>query len=328
MSPRAVVLTLALLALSSGTVHAGIANTSPAPPVVTETVTNTVPEEPFIRVPPVLLTDEDREFYESITSTTHLTACRDMSLGPEVGACFALGGLTPEVATLNRLACLLDAVQRYKLAVTECAQQHADAWQEEIIWPRKALASLGAATLARVATLRERAEDLLDEWQQPEPFDDLAATYTTPDRVTRAEYERAWGASRGPDRDQLDVMSWLSVTNRDTIQGRTSAAFGLAGELPETTWERIGREGSKALAESRRDPLAAIRHTPQMLADRARVEANTARLDAQALLTEQILRDYRRAKRLEAQALGDVFLYGFTEEAQRAAARRLAEPSS
>jgi hypothetical protein len=324
VSPRRVVLTLALLAMSSGTAHAGITN---MPPVVTA-VANTAPEEPFVRVPPVLLTDEDREFYEFITSTAHLTACRDMSLGPEVGACFALGGLTPEVATLNRLACLLEAVERYKLAVTECAQQHADAWQEEVIWPRKALASLGAATLARVATLRERAEALLDEWQQPESFTALAETYTTPDRVTRADYERAWGASRGPDRDQLDLASWMSVTNHNTIQGRTSAAFGLAGELPENTWERIGREGSRMLSESRRDPLSAIRHTPQLLADRVRVEANTARLEAQALLTEQLLRDYRRAKRLEAQALGDVFLYGFTEEVQRAAARRLAEKPS
>jgi hypothetical protein len=39
-----------------------------------------------------------------------------------------------------------------------------------------ALASLSAATLARVASLRERAEDLLDEWQQPDSFAALAET--------------------------------------------------------------------------------------------------------------------------------------------------------
>jgi hypothetical protein len=310
-----VVSTLAavLLATTTTTAHAAVELGS------TSSLAPTLAQSAFNHLPPVILTNEDREFYESITSTTHLTARRDMSLGPAVGVCFALGGLTPEIAGLNRLACLLDAVQRYKLAVTECAQQHVDRWQEEVIWPRNVLAPLKAATLARVATLREHAEDLLEEWRQPESTAALAATYTTPERVTRADYERAWGASRGPNRDQGELISWLSVTNRNTIQARTSAAFGLAGELPENTWERIGREGTRMLAESRRDPLAAICHMSQMLADRARVDANTTRLEAQTLLTEQVLRDYRRAKRKRAQALGDVFLRPFTEAAQRAA---------
>jgi hypothetical protein len=313
VSARGVVSTLAVVLLATTSAHAAVEpmGTSSLPPTLTQGA--------FNHLPPVLLTDEDREFYESITSTTHLTACRDMSLGPAVGVCFAIGGLTPEIAGLNRLACLLEAVQRYKLAVTECAQQHVDRWQEDVIWPRNVLAPLKAATLARVATLREHAEALLDEWRQPDTFEALAATYTTPERVTRTDYERAWGASRGPDRDQGELISWLSVTNRNTIQARTSAAFGLAGELPENTWERIGREGTRMLAESRRDPLAAIRHTPQLLADRARVDANTTRLEAQALLTEQVLRDYRRAKRKREEALGDLFLRPFTEAAQRAA---------
>jgi hypothetical protein len=322
VSPRGGVLTLALLVAGAAPAGADIANTAPTP---ISTAFNRPPQEP---VPPVLLSDDDRAFYESITSTAHVTACRDMSLGPEVGACLALGGLTSEVALLSRLACLLDAVQRYKLAVTECAQQQVDRWQEEVIWPHKALTSLGAATLARVVTLREHAEALLDEWRQPDATAALAAIYTAPDRVARRDYERAWGTSRGPDRDQLDLASWMSVANRNSLQARTSAAFGLAGELPENTWERIGREGSRILSESRRDPLAAIRHTPQLLADRARVDANTSRLDAQTLLTEQILRDYRRAKRLEAQALGDIFLRPFTDAAQHAAREHRTEAPS
>ena len=314
---------------------------APTSPLVVESTGNTPPEAPAVR-PAFQATPEELAEYAPLTPQEHTfgaelllpppsreTACRDFGTGPSLAACMAVGGLTPEVAGLRRLACLFDAVQRYKLATVSCAQQRIDQWQATVMWPRTVLDSLRTAVMARVDTLREHADALIDQWRQPESFAELAAAYTTPERAARLEYERGWGASRGPDRDQLDVMSWLSVTNRDTIQGRTSAAFGLAGELPESTWERIGREGSKALAESRRDPLAAIRHTPQMLADRARVEANTARLDAQALLTEQILRDYRRAKHLEAQALGDVFLYGFTEEAQRAAAaRRLAEKPS
>jgi len=126
--------------------------------------------------------------------------------------------------------------------------------------------------------------------------------------VIRSEYEAVWGSSRGPARDIGDVASWLSVANRNTIQGRTSAAFGIAGELPENTWERIGREGSKVLAESKRDPLSALRHTPQMLADRARVETNTLRMQAQTLVTRQVQRDFKRYKRRREQALAALWL--------------------
>jgi hypothetical protein len=136
----------------------------------------------------------------------------------------------------------------------------------------------------------------------------LASIYGAPKIVIRSEYETAWGTSRGPERDIGDVASWLSVTNRNTVQGRTSAAFGLAGELPESTWERIGREGSRVLAESKRDPLSALRHTPQMLADRARVESNTLRMQAQTLTTRQVQRDFRRYKKRREQALGAVWL--------------------
>jgi hypothetical protein len=273
-------------------------------------------DEPFRRDAPTLHTDADREFYQSLIHPPSASACRDVSVGPSVAACFALSGLTPEVAALNRVACLFDAVQRYKLAVADCAQQRADQWQETVMWPRAVLGRLTTATLARVQTLREQAEDLVEEWQQPESTRALAAVYTTPERVTRADHERAWGTSRGPNRDQHEFLAWLSVHNRNTIQARTSAAFGLAGELPENTWERIGREGSRMLSESRRDPLAAIRHTPQMLADRARVDTNTARLDAQTLVTEQVLRDFRSAKRKRERALGWALLKPLLDAAE------------
>lgn len=286
-----------------------------------EGVRNSVPIQ-FQRDAPILQGDDDRAFYQALITPPSPHACRDVGVGPSVAACLAVSGLTPEVAALNRVACLFDAVQRYKLAVADCAQQRADAWQETVIWPRTVLDRLTTKALARVATLRERAESLVGEWRLPDPLQVLAAVYTSPSHVTRQDHERAWGTSRGPDRDQHDFMAWLSVTNRNTIQARTSAAYGLAGELPEHTWERIGREGTRMLAESRRDPLAAVRHTPQMLADRARVDTNTARLDAQTLITEQVLRDYRSARRKRERALGWALLKPLTDAADRWRATR------
>ncbi len=286
-----------------------------------EGIRNTAPI-PFQRDAPILHGDDDRAFYQALITPPSPRACHDVGVGPSVAVCLATSGLTPEVAALNRVACLLDAVQRYKLAVADCAQQRSDAWQETVIWPRTVLARLTTKALARVETLRERAEALADEWALPESTRALAAAYTSPSHVTRQDYERAWGTSRGPDRDQAEFMAWLSVANRNTIQARTSAAYGLAGELPEHTWERIGREGTRLLAESLHDPLAAVRHTPQLLADRARVDTNTARLDAQTLVTEQVLRDHKSARHKRERALGWALLKPLTDAAERWRAAR------
>lgn len=237
-----------------------------------------------------------------------LSSCDSTSIGPAVAGCLAIGGLTPEIRALQRLACLLDGVQRWKLSAIACAQRQVDEWQVTVMWPRTVLEPVRTATLARVKTLREQYEEMLEDWSPPTATQSLASVYGSPKIVTRSEYETVWGRSRGPATDIGDVASWLSVTNRNTIQGRTSAAFGLAGELPESTWERIGREGSKVLAESRRDPLSAIRHTPQMLADRARVDSNTLRLRAQTVVTRQVQRDFKRYKRRRELALGSFWL--------------------
>lgn len=250
---------------------------------------------------------------ESITNTFPPPAatpqpCPRAAAGPAVAGCLALGGLTPEVRALNRLACLLEGVERWKLTALACAQRQVDEWQETVIWPRNVLDSLRGAALARVKTLREQYEEMVEDWSMPTATQSLASIYGAPKIVARQEYEHVWGRARGPSSDIAELTSWLSVANRNTIQGRTSAAFGLAGELPENTWERIGREGSRVLAESRRDPLSAIRHTPQMLADRTRVDSNTLRMQAQTLITRQVHRDFKRYQRRRAQALGDVWL--------------------
>ena len=236
------------------------------------------------------------------------SSCSSASIGPALAGCIAIGGLTPEIAALNRLACLLEGVERWKLSAISCAQRQVNEWQATVIWPRTVLNSLRTASLARVKTLREQYEEMVEDWSMPASTQSLASIYGAPKIVMRSEYETVWGRSRGPASDIGDVASWLSVANRNTIQGRTSAAFGIAGELPENTWERIGREGSRVLAESRRDPLSALRHTPQMLADRARVEANTLRMQAQTLTTRQVHRDFKRYKKRREQALGALWL--------------------
>lgn len=236
------------------------------------------------------------------------TPCNMASAGPSLTACLALSGITPEVGALQRLACVLGQIERWKLSALSCAQRQVNEWQEAVMWPRSVLDSLRTASLARVTTLREQYEEMIEDWSMPAATQTLASVYGSPHRVTRADYEAAWGVSRGPTADITDLAAWMSAANRNTIQGRTSAAFGLAGELPENTWERIGREGARLLAESKRDPLSAMRHTPQMLADRARVETNTLRLQAQALATRQLTRDFKRYKERRAQALGGLWL--------------------
>jgi hypothetical protein len=170
------------------------------------------------------------------------SSCSNASIGPAVAGCLAIGGISPEVRALSRLACLLDGIERWKLSAIACAQRQVNEWQATVIWPRTVLESLRTASLARVKTLRQQYEDMLEDWTFPAATQSLASIYGAPKIVVRSEYETAWGTSRGPARDIGDVASWLSVANRNTVQGRTSAAFGIAGELPESTWERIGRE--------------------------------------------------------------------------------------
>ncbi len=317
-APLAVVSVVAP-AVASTTVVQSVRNTPPAPrdPIRERLDSFRATPEELAEWAPMTAHEAVFRAEQLLPIPTAETACRDVSLGPSVAGCFAVAGLTPEIAGLRRLACLLDAVQRYKLASISCLQRRVDEWRATVMWPTSLLQTLKTATLGRVETLRESAEHLLDEWRLPESSAKLASIYVMPDRVTRANYERMWGTSSGPSLDAAEIVSWLSVTNRNAIQARTSAAFGIAGELPEHTWERIGREGTRLLSDSYRDPLAALRHTPQMLADRARVDTNSTRLEAQTLLTEQVLRDYRRARRQRERALGWALLRPLLDGAQR-----------
>jgi hypothetical protein len=175
------------------------------------------------------------------------------------------------------------------------------------MWPLSSRRPIGVA-LARVRTLREEAEGLADSsWLLDEAQARLVSTYTSPERVDRRVYESTWGASVGAGRDLQDLTAWNSALTRNAIQARTSAAFGLAGELPESTWERIGRE-LPATLDAETDALAAMRYAPQLLADRLRVETSTTRLQAQALVTSQLRRDWRRLRREREQALGSLLL--------------------
>lgn len=232
-------------------------------------------------------------------------ACAAIGGGPDIAACAApVGG--SEVQALNKLACILSAINRWKLAVVACSQGQINEWQ--VMWPVTGLRTIGQA-LRRMRTLREEVGDMVaSSWILDPKGAALAAIYSAPVLVDRDTYEASWGRSVGLDRDVHDVTAWLSTFNRNTIQARTSAAFGIAGELAEETWERIGREGSLAISDDTRDPLSAIRLTPQMIADRLRVDTNTLRLEAQTMLTEQVHRDYRRLKRERDQHLGAAFL--------------------
>ncbi len=233
---------------------------------------------------------------------------------PNLALC--LGPIASELDGLRRLACLLDALNRARLDAIRCAQARANEWQERVMWPLAGRRPVGAA-LARVRTLREEAESLAgSSWLLDEPQTRLVSIYTSPERVDRRVYEAAWGASIGAGRDVQDLAAWNSALTRNVIQGRTSAAFGLAGELPEGTWERIGRE-LPALLDDETDALAAMRYTPQLIADRLRVETSTARLHAQALVTAQLHRDWRRLKREREQALGGLLLDTLTRRPER-----------
>lgn len=234
--------------------------------------------------------------------------CAAIGGGPDIAACAAPVGGTPEIQALNKLACILNAINRWKLAVVACSQGQINEWQATVMWPVTGLRTIGQA-LRRVRTLRDEVQDMAaSSWILDPKGAALAAIYSAPVLVSRDTYEANWGRSVGPDKDLHDLTAWLSSYNRNTIQGRTSAAFGIAGELPEETWERIGREGSLAISDDARDPLSAVRLTPQMIADRLRVDTNTLRLEAQTMLTEQVHHDYRRLKRERQQHLGAAFL--------------------
>lgn len=235
-------------------------------------------------------------------------ACAAIGGGPDIAACAAPAGGSSEIQALNKLACILNAINRWKLAVVACSQGQINEWQATVMWPVTGLRTIGQA-LRRVRTLRDEVSDMAaSSWILDPKGAALAAIYSAPVLIDRDTYEASWGRAVGPDRDLHDVTAWLSAFNRNTIQARTSAAFGVAGELPEETWERIGREGSLAISDDTRDPLSAIRLTPQMVADRLRVDTNTLRLEAQTMLTGQVHRDYRRLKREREQHLGAAFL--------------------
>jgi hypothetical protein len=248
----------------------------------------------------------------SLTLVVPRPACATST--PNLALC--LGPIASELDGLRKLACLLDALERWRLEAIRCAQARANDWQERVIWPLAGRRPIGAA-LARVRTLREEAETLAgSSWQLDEPQARLASIYTSPDRVDRRVYEATWGASVGAGRDVQDLVAWHAALTRNVIQGRTSAAYGLAGELPENTWERIGRELPNQL-DAETDALAAMRYTPQLLADRLRVETSTTRLHAQALVTAQLQRDWRRLKREREQALGGLLLDTLTRRRER-----------
>ncbi len=239
----------------------------------------------------------------SLTLLAEPAACT--MAAPNLALC--VGPIASELDGLRRLACLLDAFNRWRLESIRCAQRRIDDWQAAVVWPLEGRRPIGVA-LARVRTLREEAEALAgSSWSLDDAHRQLTSTYTSPARVDRRVYEQAWGVSVGAGRDIQDLAAWNAALTRNTIQGRTSAAFGLAGELPESTWERIGRE-LPATLDAESDALASVRYTPQLVADRLRVETSTTRLHAQALVTAQLHRDWRRLKRERERALGGLLL--------------------
>lgn len=259
-----------------------------------------------------------------VVSTLHAQPTSSLTLSAEPAACataapnlaLCVGPLTSELDGLRRLACLLDAFNRWRLESIRCAQRRIDDWQAAIMWPLEGRRPIGVA-LARVRTLREEAEALAgSSWTLDDAQRQLTSTYTSPTRVDRRVYERAWGVSLGAGRDVQDLAAWNAALTRNTIQGRTSAAFGLAGELPESTWERIGRE-LPATLDAESDALAAMRYTPQLAADRLRVETSTTRLHAQALVTTQLHRDWRRLKGERERAFGGLLLDTLTRPKER-----------
>lgn len=231
-------------------------------------------------------------------------AC-DASGTPDIAACAGLA--VSEVGALRKLACLLDAFNRWRLQVIACAQAQIDAWQDAVIWPQSGLHDIGV-TLRRVRTLREEVEGSLTGWPLRAQAQTWAALAATPQHANRGLYESVWGPSLGAGRDTQDLVAWHSALARDAVQARTNGAFGEAGEIPESTWERIGREGARQIGDERRDALSALRLTPQLAADRVRVEVNTVRLQAHTLTALQIRRDARRLRRVREWSLGNLWL--------------------
>ncbi len=259
----------------------------------------------------------------ALTVATPLSAqavC-DAGPAPDLALCALPGAGASETQALQRLACLLGALNRWKMQVIACLQARIDGWQASVMWPVEGLREIGTP-LRRMATLREELEAMartgwhLDPWQQA-----LAEIGTQPSRVDRGLYESAWGPSTGVGRDLQDVVAWHSAHTRNVLQARTNGSFGQAGELPESTWERIGREGP-ALVDQERDALSALRLTPQMIADRVRVEASTTRLQAQALVTAQLQRDLRRWRQQRSQHLGTLMLATLTSDRRSAGGAR------
>lgn len=230
-----------------------------------------------------------------------------VSATPDLGVCAVPAAGASEMQALQRLACLLDVLNRWKLQVVACLQARVDVWQAEVMWPVTGLRQIGGA-LRRVRTLRDEVEGLRRSgwWLDPKA-EALAAIYSAPVRVGRGQYEAAWGLSTGVGRDVQDLLAWHSAHTRNVLQARSNGDFGRAGELPEGTWERIGREGP-ALVDQQADALTALRLTPQMFSDRLRVEASTVRLDAHALLTQQLKRDLRRMNAARPRHLGTLML--------------------
>lgn len=233
---------------------------------------------------------------------------------PDIAAC--AGVAVSEVGALRKLACLLDAFNRWRLQVIACAQAQIDAWQETVIWPASGLRTIGS-TLRRVRTLREEIEGTLTGWPLRDQVETWAVLASTPRHADRGLYESVWGPSAGVGRDVQDLVAWNAALARDAVQARTNGAFGEAGEIPESTWERIGRDGAGQVGSKRRDALSAVRLTPQLAADRLRVEVNTARLHAHTLATLQIQRDVRRLRRAREWSLGNLWLRVLVEPTPR-----------
>ncbi len=228
------------------------------------------------------------------------------STTPDLAVCAAPGAGASEMQALQRVACLLDALNRWKLQVVACLQARVDGWQAQVMWPVSGLRMIGGA-LRRMRTLRDEVEGLRGSWVLDPKAEALAALYSQPVLASRSTYDSAWGASTGVSRDVQDLLAWHSAHTRNALQARTNGDFGRVGELPEATWERIGREGP-ALVDQQRDALTALRLVPQMQADRLRVEGSTTRLAAQALVTRQLHRDLRRLQARRPQHLGALML--------------------
>jgi hypothetical protein len=266
---------------------------------------------------PVATLPLDRRLALSVTGVARLgagSAACDAGGTPDIAAC--AGVALSEVGALRKLACLLDAFNRWRLQVIACTQAQIDTWQQTVMWPTSGLRAIGS-TLRRVRTLREEIEDTLKGWSLGEPVQSWATLAYTPRHADRGLHESVWGPASGAGRDVQELAAWHSTLVRNALQARTNGAFGEAGEIPESTWERIGREGARQVGDQRRDALSALRLTPQLGADRLRVEIGTARLQAHMLTTLQIQRDMRRLRRAREWSLGSLWLDTLVQRPQQ-----------